>query len=44
LPKASDRGAVELDLAALVERQLTFDALLDNMTEGFALCEATWDA
>jgi two-component sensor histidine kinase len=44
LPKASDRGAVELNLAALVARQLTFDALLDNMTEGFALCEAIWDA
>ncbi len=25
------------------ERQLSFDALLENMTEGFAMCEAIWD-
>jgi two-component sensor histidine kinase len=27
----------------LVERLLTYDALLENMTEGFAMCEAIWD-
>lgn len=26
------------------ERQLSFDALLRHMTEGFALCDAIWDA
>jgi PAS domain S-box-containing protein len=32
------------DLKRGEERQLSFDALLENMTEGFALCEAIWDA
>jgi two-component sensor histidine kinase len=29
---------------AFTERLLAFDALLENMTEGFAMCEAIWDA
>ena len=29
--------------SGLGERLLSFDALLDNMTEGFAMCEAIWD-
>src|SRR5579872_1175972 len=32
------------DLKRGEERQLSFDALLENMTEGFAMCEAIWDA
>jgi two-component sensor histidine kinase len=28
----------------LTERQLALDALLENMAEGFAMCEAIWDA
>jgi two-component sensor histidine kinase len=35
---------VEPNAAALAERLLSFDALLENMTEGFAMCEAIWDA
>jgi two-component sensor histidine kinase len=37
------RDHAEPDLSALVERQLGFDALLENMAEGFAMCEAIWD-
>ena len=33
---------VEPNAAALAERLLSFDALLENMTEGFAMCEAIW--
>jgi PAS domain S-box-containing protein len=32
------------DLKRGEERQLSFEALLANMTEGFAMCEAIWDA
>jgi two-component sensor histidine kinase len=32
------------DLTRGKERQLGFDALLENMSEGFAMCEAVWDA
>mgnify|MGYP001555597223 CR=1 FL=1 len=32
------------DLKRGEERKLSFDALLANMTEGFATCEAIWDA
>ncbi len=38
----SDR-TTEQEFAALVERQLAFDALLENMAEGFAMCEAIWN-
>jgi PAS domain S-box-containing protein len=31
------------DLKRGEERQLSFEALLANMTEGFAMCEAIWD-
>ena len=34
----------ERDLTALTERQLWLDALLENMAEGFAMCEAIWDS
>jgi PAS domain S-box-containing protein len=34
---------MEPALAALAERQLGLDALLENMAEGFAMCEAIWD-
>jgi two-component sensor histidine kinase len=43
LPNRGEREA-KPDTAALAERLLGFDALLENMTEGFALCEAIWDA
>jgi PAS domain S-box-containing protein len=32
------------DLKRGEERQLSFEALLANMSEGFAMCEAMWDA
>ena len=32
------------DLKRGEERQLSFEALLANMSEGFAMCEAIWDA
>jgi two-component sensor histidine kinase len=32
------------DSAGLAERLLGFDALLENMAEGFAMCEAIWDS
>jgi PAS domain S-box-containing protein len=32
------------DLKRGEERQLSFAALLENMNEGFAMCEAIWDA
>jgi two-component sensor histidine kinase len=41
---SNGRREVEANVAALVERLLSFDALLQNMTEGFAMCEAIWDA
>ena len=43
MPNRGERE-VEPNAAALAERLLSFDALLENMTEGFALCEAIWDA
>ena len=44
MPIASHPGTPDVsELVALVERQLSFDALLGNMSEGFALCEAIWD-
>lgn len=38
------RRADVVDLEALIERQFGLDALLENMTEGFAMCEAVWDS
>ena len=32
------------ELAALAERQLGLDALLEDMAAGFAMCEAIWDS
>ena len=42
-PSVADTGA-KPNLASLAERQLGLDALLENMAEGFAMCEAIWDA
>jgi two-component sensor histidine kinase len=42
LPRMS-RPVAEPNASALSERLLGFDALLENMTEGFAMCEAIWD-
>ena len=44
LPKTGRKTIVKPDLAALIERQLGLDALLENMAEGFAMCAAIWDA
>jgi two-component sensor histidine kinase len=41
LPPGAGRGAPG---AAMNERQLALDALLENMAEGFAMCEALWDS
>jgi two-component sensor histidine kinase len=41
--KGSRGSASEQPVAALIDRQLGFDALLENMAEGFAMCEAIWD-
>ena len=35
---------VEQGSQSTVDRQLSLDALLENMAEGFAMCEAIWDA
>jgi two-component sensor histidine kinase len=43
LPNHGGRDA-EPNAVVLAERLLSFDALLENMTEGFALCEAILDA
>jgi two-component sensor histidine kinase len=43
LPREGRKSGAAPDLAALVDRQLGFDALLENMAEGFAMCEAIWD-
>ena len=32
------------DLKRVEERQVSFETLLANMTEGFAMCEAIWDS
>ena len=42
MPGAS--GGTDADRKALAERQLALDALLANMAEGFAMCQAVWDA
>ncbi|MDB5480567.1 MAG: putative signal transduction histidine kinase [Caulobacteraceae bacterium] len=36
-------GRLARSQAALSERNLTYDAVFQTMSEGFALCEATWD-
>jgi len=44
-PSDTRRATVlDTDLAALAERQLGLDALLENMAAGFAMCEAIWDS
>jgi two-component sensor histidine kinase len=40
----SGRAAGLPKAAAMTERQLALEALLENMAEGFAMCEAIWDA
>lgn len=44
LSKVNPSPDAELNLAMLLDRQLGLDALLENMAEGFAMCEAVWDA
>ena len=41
MARSDDRSPAALE--ALIDRQLALDALLENMTEGFAMCEAIWD-
>lgn len=44
LSKTTGAPAAKPDLAALAERQLGLDALLENLGAGFAISEAIWDS